>query len=304
MTTKKALIVLGFVVIMIVITLIMPAQWVGIKSSTSKRAPLVLKSSEELAVLTKDNDRNSNPDWRDLLIETTSTSTSKVASEYVVSEEDKKRLADPNNLTASFSKNLYTVSSYAKKNGEMSAAEQQDIVANLIEKESTKIAIVTYTVYDIKTLSTDNAQNKKTYGNELGKVFKEAVGFKLNEMDLDKVKAYNTSKDKSILASIVIKKNNAKKILEKLLAMTVPPSAVSYHLLLVNTLSEYMSTLDNLSQADTDPVRAMIVFNNYPETINALYSALTNLQLYFKLSDVTFSQNEPGYVLNSGYTME
>lgn len=304
MTTTKALLVLGSLVMITVISLLIPARWVGVMPPEGKRAPLVLKSTDDLAVLRNDKNKNDSPDWKDLLIETTSASTSKVASAYVVTEEDTKRLNDPNNITASFSKNLYTISSYAKKQGSMTEAEQQGIVSDLVTKESEKISVTTYTVFDIKTAKTETATTKKAYGNELGKVFKKATGFKLDIIDFDKLQAYGKNNDPSILSSLVIKKNNAKVIIDDLLKMTVPSSAVPYHLLLVNRLSAYVSVLESITGVEDDPMRATIGFNNYAPAIKALFGSLSNLQLYFKLEEITFEDNEPGHVLNSGYTMK
>lgn len=304
MTTKKALFVLGSLLLVVIISLLLPAKWIGYTPSTGKRAPLILKSTDELAVLQKDTDRNSSPDWKDLLVETTSASTSRIATTYTVTEEATKRLSDPNNMTASFSKNLYTVSSYAKKQGSMTETEQQKIVSNLVTKESEKINVTTYTILDIKTAPTETAATKKAYGNELGKIFKKATGFKLDIIDFDKLQAYSKSNDPNTLSSLVIKKNNAKIIIDDLLKMNVPSSASPYHLLLVNRLSAYVSVLENLTSAKNDPMRATLAFNNYTSVVQTLFSALSNLQLYFKLEEITFNTNEPGYVLDSRYTIK
>ena len=304
MTTKKALLVVGFMFFLIAITLITPARWVGVQPTQNNRNTLVLKSADQLGVLSKDTNRNDNPDWRDLLIETTSASTTKVASKYQPTEEDRKRLDDPNNLTASFSKNLYTISSFAKKSGKMTIAEQEQIVTNLITSESDKIEVVVYTIGDIKTATTDTLASKKTYGNDLGRIYAKAISLKLDLVDFEKIRAYTTSKDATVLESLVIRKNNASIILNDLLKMAVPNSAKPYHLLIINRMSEYVSVLDGLSKADTDPIRSTIAFNNYIPTLQALNSSFLNMQLYFKLAEVTFTSNEPGHVLDPGYTMK
>ncbi len=302
MTTKKALLVLGFLITLIGISLVIPAKWLGVNPARNRNAPLILKSYDELAVLQKDTDRNNNPDWKDLLLETTSASTTRMASEYTVTEADKLRLADPNNITASFSKNLYTVSSYAKKKGDLTQAEQQNLVTELMNKESEKLVATRYTVYDIKAAPSETLASKKAYGNELGKVFKKATGFKLDIVDLDKIQAYSTSKDPSTLASLTIKKNDAKVIITELLKLSVPRSAVAYHLLIVNRLSQYVAILEGITSAETDPMRSAIAFNGYIPAIRALFGSLENMKLYFKLEEITFINSEPGYVLNSGYT--
>ncbi len=302
MTTKKALIVVGLFIFLLMITLVAPATWVGVKPK--KQTGLILRNANDFAVLSKDTDRNNNPDWKDLLMQTTSASTTAVANKYIVTEADKQRLDDPNNITSSFSKNLYTVSSYAKKAGDMSTSEQESIVTSLVTKEVQKIETSVYTFDDIKVSSTETPTSIRAYGNQLGTIFKKATSFKLEIVDVDKIQAYSTNKDPNTLASLVIKKNNAKLILEELLKVSAPRSASPYHLLIVNRLSGYITVLENMTQAENDPMRATIAFNNYLPAMRLLFSSLSNMQLYFKLSDTTFSQNEPGYVLNSEYTIK
>jgi hypothetical protein len=239
-----------------------------------------------------------------MLLETTSTSTLFVASKYTTTEKDVDRLNDPNNITASFSKNLYTVSSLAKKNGQMTTKEQQSIVTSLLAKEGEKIETKVYTMDDLKIIEDESPVAKKTYGNTMGTLFKKAVALKLDTVDLNTIKAYSTSKDASLLASLVIKKNNAKMMTEELLRVQTPRSAAPYHLLIINRLSEYTTVLDNLTKAETDPMRATLAFNNYLPSIKSLFTSLTFLQEYFTLQEITFSKNEPGYVLTVGYTTQ
>jgi hypothetical protein len=302
MTTKRALLVVGMFIFLLMITLIAPAKWVGV--APKKHTGLVLKNANELAVLSKDTNRNNNPDWKDLLINTTSTSTQAIASKFIVTETDAKRLADPNNITASFSKNLYTVSSYAKQAGNMSLAEQESIVSGLVTKEVEKVSVTTYNQDNLSIASTETPASIKTYGNQLGMIFKKATGFKLEVVDFDKIQAFTVNNDPDTLATLLIKKNNTKTIISELLKVSVPKSAVPYHLLMVNRLSEYMTVLEGLTQANDDPMRATIAFANLAQTAQSLFSSLANMQLYFKLQDITFSNNEPGYVLDMSYTMK
>ena len=302
MTTKKALLIVGSLVFLVGLSAVVPAKWFGVTQTKSKRPILNLRNSEELTMLSKDSDRNNNPDWKDLLIQTTSTTTEALAQKQKITQEDRERLADPNNLTASFSKNLYTVSAYAKKNGKLSKANQKAVMKDLIASETSKIVVKTYEVADITTTKTDTAATEREYGNTLGKLFKKAVGYKLYDIDLNILKAYATNKDPAPLASLVVKKNNAKTILDLLLKTQVPRSAVPYHLLIINRLSQYITVLDGVSQADTDPLRATVSFNSYLPTVKSLSSSLDQIKLYFNLQGIVFTSTEAGYVLTSGYT--
>ena len=299
MTTAKALLMVGG---LLVLSLIIPAKWLGVAPVQEKKQGLILRDPDELAMLSGDSDRNNNPDWKDLLNKTTSASTTEAAKKTAVSEETKKRLEDPNNLTASFSKNLYTASAYAQKNGELSTAQQEELVSSIVQGESDKIVIKTYTLDDLTIAKKENETTQRAYGNALGTIFKEAQKYKLEVADVSAIKAYLTNKDPAPLASLVIKKNNTTIIINELLKLPVPYSASPYHLLLINRMSAYRTSLEGLSTADTDPMRATIAFKSYVPSFQLVASSIASMQIYFKLQNVTFKSNEPGYVLTTGYT--
>ncbi len=299
MTTKRALLVVGS---LLVLSLFVPAKWFGVSTVTEKRQGLILRDPNELSRLSNDSDRNNNPDWRDLLNKTTNTSTTEAADKIVVTDEAKKRLEDPNNLTVSFSKNLYTASAYAQKNGTLSTTQQEELISSIVQGESSKIVIKIYTLEDLTLTKTDTETTQRAYGNTLGTIFKEAQKYKLDVADVSNIQAYLTNKDPAPLDSLVIKKNNAALIIDKLLKLSVPYSASPYHLLLVNRLSAYKTALEGLSTADTDPMRATIAFKNYIPSFQLVASSMASIQTYFKLQDIIFLSNEPGYVLFAGYT--
>jgi hypothetical protein len=299
MTTAKALIIVGS---LLVLSLVVPAKWFGVTTTKENRQGLILRDPDELALLAKDSDRNNNPDWKDLLNKTTSASTTEAANKTDTSEETKKRLADPNNLTASFSKNIYTASAYAQKNGTLTQAQQEELVSTIVQGEKSKIIVKTYTLDDLVIAKKEDETTQRAYGNALGVIFKEAQKYKLDVADVTNIQAYLANKDPAPLASLVIKKNNTATIIEKLLKLSVPFSASPYHLLLINRLSEYKTALEGLSAADTDPMRATIAFKSYIPTFQLVVSSVASMQTYFKIQNITFSSKEPGYVLTPGYT--
>ncbi len=302
MTTKKALLVLGALIVLISISLFLPAKWYGITPTKYKERGLILRNDNDLALLSKDTNGNNIPDWKDLLQETIASSSQKTNAVVTINSEDAKRLADPNNLTASFSKNLVVAAAYAKKNGELSEAEKAELLSSLIQKEAKKIVITLYTTDDIIIAKEDTANSKKLYGNTLGALVTQAEKAKLGVEDTKVLQAFLTSKDASILEVFTVKKNTAKSILTSLLAMSVPRSAVPYHLLALNGVSVYITTLENIAEADTDPIRATIAFETYLDSLQGLFSSLQNMKSYFKEEGIIFTSREAGYILTSGYT--
>lgn len=300
MTTRKALTVVLVLIFLTSLSFVVPSSLVGGKSPTVK--PLFLKDPSQFALLKGDSNRNNSPDWQDLLLSGASTSTLEGAKKIKVTDEDRARLLDPNNLTASFSKNLYTASLYAKKNGNLTEAEQSALVKSLIEQEAKKVLVKTYAVSDLSVSSIDTEEIKKNYGNKLGEIFLQSRKDKIGSGDIAIIQAYNINKDPGPLATLRIKKNKLDSLVRSLLQISVPPSAVVYHLRLINALSQYKTTVDSLSQIDTDPIKASLAFREYG-TLNAtLLSSLKSIQLYFNVENVTFTKNEPGFLITSVYT--
>jgi hypothetical protein len=300
MTTKKALVVVGAVMLLLMLSFVIPAKYVGI---SSREKPLMLKSVDDLTMLSRDTNHNNIPDWRDMAINTMSTTTKEQVKNAKVDPEAQKRLDDPNNLTASFSKNLYIASALAKKNNqELTEGEQEDLVATILEGEKAKIIIKNYSASDIQINKTETDALKKAYGNALGLLLKKAQAYKIAEEDIQLIQSYTTSKDASLLEAFKIKRDNIDTLIKTMTTMSVPYSAVPYHVLALNKISAYRSTIDNFAQANTDPIRSAIVINSYLDVAQSMLNALDAMKEYFRISNITFSANESGYVFTSGYT--
>ena len=66
MTTQKAVLVVGSLLVLVGLSFVVPAKYVGIQS---KKTPLVLKTAEDFAALKEDRNGNRVPDWKDLVID-------------------------------------------------------------------------------------------------------------------------------------------------------------------------------------------------------------------------------------------
>jgi hypothetical protein len=300
MTTKKALAVLGSVVFLIILLFVIPAESVGIKKSNQKK--LVLKTSEELAVLRGDTDSNGTADWKDMLMNNMSPALKDASEKTVVTEVDKKTLQDPNNITATFAKNVYTSSVYASQKGNVTEEQQKELADKIAQEASSKIVFTTYTIDDLKLIKTEDKASIKKYGNDLGKIYTKADSNNITRDDIAIIKAYNVNKDASVLEAFVVKKNVLETAITSLLAVPVPNSASTYHLRLINKLSDYKTIIDGLAQADTDPMRALIAFNEYLPTVKSLSSSFSGIQRYMTGEGITFTSSEAGFILLDGYS--
>jgi hypothetical protein len=300
MTTKKAIVVIGSVVFLMVLLFIVPADSVGIKRSNQKK--LILKTSDELAVLQGDTDKNGTPDWKDMLINNVNPALKEEASKAVITDSTQKALQDPNNLTSSFAKDVYMSSVYVSQKGNLTQAQQEELGAKIAENASKKIVFTTYTLDDLHVTKDADSASIKKYGNELGTIYTKASSGNITRNDIAIIKAYNVNKDASVLEAFVVKKNVLETAITALLALSVPAPVASYHLRLINKLSDYTIIIDNLSKLDTDPVRALLAFDSYIPVVKSLSSSFSGMQGFMVGEGITFTPSEAGFILLDGYT--
>lgn len=262
----------------------------------SKKTPLVLRTSDELRLLSSDRDGNDVEDWRDLVLGSLSTTTEAAFARAEPNKEAEARLADKNNVTASFSKNIFTVAAYASNNPNLSEDEKTNLVADAVRTEAPKTQPKVYTVSDLRVASSNSFDAKILYGNTMALLLEKANKGGLGSNDLLLLQTYTEKGDPELLAPLASKKIKVDQILEELLRISVPSSALVFHLRLINSVSVFSSTLDSFARADSDPLRSLAFLNTYQETITKLYSSMNDLQDYFTLENVPFQSSDPGYI--------
>ena len=299
MTTKKALAVLGYLLGFVIITLVVPARWLGMKPVERHYSRLDLSYKGAPSQEIKDGDT-----WKGLV---TSNLGPKEVKKLEVQKPDPvmiKSLNDPDNLTASFSKNLYVTSSYMARDKNTTAEQQQQILNNLVAQEATKIIPTVYTLKDVKVASKEDKNSIRKYGNDVATILKNVVTEKTIRDDFGGVTSYTTSKNSADLVAITKDSARIDAMLNKLTTLSVPPSATLYHLKAINQLATYRDVLFNLSKVDTDPIRATIMLEKYQETMIGALRMYANLGKYFDLQGIAFTGKEAGYVFTIGYTLQ
>lgn len=268
----------------------------GVKMNQSKNTPLVLRTSDELRLLSSDRDGNNVEDWRDLILDSMSSSTKEAFAQAEPNKEAEARLADKNNVTASFSKNIYTAAAYVNSNPNLTDDDKANLVAEAVRAEAPKTQPKVYITSDLKVTSSDNTEAKKSYGNTMALLLKRADSEGLGSNDLLLLEAYTKEGDESLLLPLATKGSKVNEMLEELLSVSVPPSAVVFHLRLVNSVSTFSSTLEAFASAASDPLRSLAFLNTYPDTVTKLFTSMSDVQDYFVLQEVQFLPTDPGYI--------
>lgn len=300
---KSILLVAGVLVVLIMSAFI-PARYIGVKP-VKYDTPIDFSKLKTTETFTKevDTDSNGTLTWKELI--------STVAGDSIASantgEPDpkiKEMIQDPNNLTSSFSKNFLVSSAYIKNNEIADAATQNLVLNGIIDEEKAKVVSKKYTYTDIKVSTKESKETIRIYGNEMAKIMNSLITKKNIEGDFPGVQLYLKNEDERTLAPIQADAKRVSGLVEKLLLINVPSSAVVYHLIVLNQIVTYRDTLANLSVVATDPVRTAMSVKKYPATVVETLLTYKKLAYYFTLKNIVFTAKEPGYVFTVGYTLQ
>ncbi len=301
--TYRSLVVLGVVVLLILLSAITPARWLGVevkKKPYTKLDLTVMTSPSEIA---EDSNSDGKIGWNEIVESTLKNSTTSLSqiNQKPVDQKIIDELNDPNNLTSSFSKNVFLATAYLKEKGITDEATKQEAVNYLIEQEASKITFTSYTLKDIKVAKSESKDSIKAYGNTIAPIIIDLISSKIITYDIKSIHSFVSTKNEKDLLPITSNKKRVEGLINKLLAVDVPPSAVSYHILMLNRLASYGDVLDNLSKSNSDPVRGTLVIDKYQDTILLIMRIPNQLFDYFSMQNIVFTPNDSGYIFTSGF---
>lgn len=302
-SNRKALYLVGLLMVITIAGAFIPASWFGIKTNGSD-ATLDLTSVDTIDATPKDKTTNQPLTWKQLT-EQTFADQPEVLSELTsapIDNEAISQLNDENNLTASFSKNLYVASAYLKESGTIDDQSQQNVIAELMAQEESKMSVKTYEYRDLNVAQSEDQASIKAYGNVIALILTDVMTIKSLNEDLSALDSYSKTKDGNSLVALKADTRKVSGLLKKMLAVSVPPSAIVYHLGALNQVSIYNQMLADASTIETDPLRANLALKMYSTIIAGNVSMFVNLADYFNIKNIVFTGKEPAYIFTVGYT--
>ncbi len=304
--TRNSLIVLGSVVFLFGLSAVIPARWVGGSPKVIRSPKIDLSRMTSPSQIAKDINGDGGVSWGEIITSTLGASSSALETIKKTSVDQKaiEELNDPNNLTASFSKNLYLLSAYFEKNGITDEATKARALNELIQNEKKKITHTVYKYSDLLVAKTESKDSLKSYGNTMAQLLQTTLSKEIASKDLYSITLYSETKDASALKDLVSNKKRLDAVLQKMISVSVPPSAISYHILTVNRVASYRDLVKNLSTADADPMRASFVLNDYTNTTLLVFRLYEQFSNYFTSRGIIFDSKEPGFIFVAGYTIE
>jgi hypothetical protein len=302
----KPLSALILILVLIAISAFLPARWLGVTPKKQSNDGLEIKKLIKSSELVKDSNKDGKVGWDDVMTSSFADASTTLAELYnePVDQKSIDELNDPNNLTASFSRNVYMTTAYLKKNNITDEAIKQDSVNTLMEEEASKISVTTYQIKDIRVSKSDSKESIKSYGNAIAPILKNIMSAKQIGDDMNSLQGYIDTKKTSSLTPLTKNKVRLDALLKQLLAIEVPPSAITQHILLLTRVALYRDTVDNMSKLDSDPVRSTIAFGKYQDMLLLLAKLPDQFFSYFNAQNIVFTSVESGYIFTTGFSYQ
>jgi len=217
-----------------------------------------------------------NDDWKKILVNLDNT---KQTTTVLTNRSTEK--FDGTTLTAQVAKDFFSQYLLAKQGGKTLTADDINKITNNVTSNSqySKVNGPVYIASNLHIISGENTEIIKKYRDNINQILKlRSMQVNSNPTTLTKStttdkKGSVTSFDNAILAG--------KGMISDLLNVEVPESAIKVHLILLNTSSNILSTLESIRLSFSDPVRALAGVGQYNAQILEFQSALAGINKYF-----------------------
>lgn len=293
-------VVVGFFVV-VAISAFAPASWFGVKKEPVQ-SKLDLSVVAEPGKFAEDTDRNGEISWKELAMSSLGINPAEAEGVHIeMNKEDLDTLNDPDNLTSSFSKNMYIASLAIQQQGGLDDERKQEIVDQLMAEEAEKLQSKRYMLSEIVTVP-DTNEAVKEYGNRVaaalnGLITKDAIIGTMASLD-----AYMNKAQAEDLIPLQKHAVATTDTVKKLIAVKVPNSMAAEHITLLNRYEAYKDLIHNLASIKNDTLRSTLALKKHQEiTLQALQERAA-ISLLLKTKGVTFSSSEPGHWFMTGYT--
>lgn len=200
-----------------------------------------------------------------------------------------KANTDPLNPTQLAARELLAEYMTAKRsNRSLDSTTKENILGNvLLNAQMATVYGKSYIKSDIVAANSETKDTITAYGVSLRAILRPVVG--TIPPDLQIISEALQSDDEQKMAKLGAQIDIYTTIIEGLTSISVPPSAVSLHLRLLNGYGDLTTSLQAVKGVYTDPLSAGAGMKFYFDANNEIYSALTNLNSYFSQQGIAFT---------------
>lgn len=147
-----------------------------------------------------------------------------------------------------------------------------------------------YTTSDLLITKDENQATIKAYAKNISKILTNIAISSRNPSAL-MLETYE-SQDSESLNELIILASLYEQTTNSLASTSVPPSATTAHLRLINNVREISSILSSMSQVQTEPLKAFEASKFLYSRLEGFGGALNFLNDYFIDKNIVFSSNE------------
>jgi len=221
-------------------------------------------------------DENTNNDWKKILI---SMDSSKNATTILTNNDP--AVFDDTTLTGQMSRDFLSQYLSAVKGGEFTKEELTRIAENTLSIPGyTKVGGAKYIASNLHITTETDRDSMQAYEDKMNLILQNRSSqVKENPLAIFQDAITRASETRLAKLDPIILQNRG--LLNDLLLVEVPKSAVVVHLALLNAFSNILSDLEAIRVVFTDPVRSLTAVSQYQLDESSLKTALNNINSFF-----------------------
>lgn len=163
--------------------------------------------------------------------------------------------------------------------GALSQSTIQANAASIAQNIKAAVTYKTYAVADIKTSSDTSYQALLSYRDHMRGALAPLLQNSQNELDL--YAKYVETSDTTYLTTLTAQAQNYRAALSATAAITVPRDAVNYHRDILNAISKFTATIEQMAAHQGDVLAEAALLRNYNDAEAAMYGSFDALSRYY-----------------------
>ncbi len=196
--------------------------------------------------------------------------------------------------TDRLSQEIFKTYIQAKQQGKEIDENMSQMIADAVLSRNYEEISRTYTIDNLKTNPSSTNVSLRTYGNAVGFILNTPEVSAVNEIEI--FSKLSTGAIEDYEADLIKIKGRYASMQAKFLALPAPKGFAPAQILLINSLSTFIDSIDGALSLESDPVGAVGRIGRYQDGVTNLSTALNELKKLFILNKTGFSPNEAGYI--------
>lgn len=204
-------------------------------------------------------------------------------------------------LTESISKDILSRYLAVKqlKGKNLDKATKEKLVSSLLSDINDFSRDKSYKISDVKISEDNSRMALRNYGNRIGSVVEKYSEFNpAPEPELKVFKESVETNNEAGLKKLDANVNAYGNLATGLMEMEVPSNIKELHLNLANSFLRMRDIIAKLRNFFQDSLGALMALKKYPSAGEEMFNALLSVNNYFRDHGVSFSKDEPGFIIN------